>query len=114
VSGQVRSTQRYRPTTADDEDGLTRAVVMLASEYGRYGYRRIWGLLDRAGWRVNLKRIARIWRREGLRVPQKHPSAAGFGWRTGPACGCAHAGQTMSGPMTSSKIGPMTDGSSGC
>ena len=44
---------------------------MLASEYGRYGYRRIWGLLDRAGWRVNLKRIARIWRREGLRVPQK-------------------------------------------
>ena len=46
---------------------------MLASEYGRYGYRRIWGLLDRAGWRVNLKRIARIWRREGLRVPQKQP-----------------------------------------
>ena len=73
VVGQVRSTQRYRPTTADDEDGLTRAVVMLASEYGRYGYRRIWGLLDRAGWRVNLKRIARIWRREGLRVPQKQP-----------------------------------------
>jgi transposase InsO family protein len=73
VVGQVRSTQRYRPTTADDEDGLTRVVVMLASEYGRYGYRRIWGLLDRAGWRVNLKRIARIWRREGLRVPQKQP-----------------------------------------
>ena len=73
VVGQVRSTQRYRPTTAEDEDGLTRAVVMLASEYGRYGDRRIWGLLDRAGWFVNLKRIARIWRREGLRVPQKQP-----------------------------------------
>jgi putative transposase len=68
---QPRGTQRYRPTQRDDEDALTLAVIELASQYGRYGYRRIAALLQRAGWRVGKDRIERIWRREGLKVPQK-------------------------------------------
>ena len=53
---------------------LARAIIELASEYGRYGYRRITALLRNQGWQVNHKRIARIWRREGLKVPQKQPN----------------------------------------
>ena len=54
-----------------DEDGLTRAIVALATQYGRYGYRRIAALLRSAGWPVGKDRVQRIWRREGLKVPQK-------------------------------------------
>ena len=50
---------------------LTRAIITLASQYGRYGYRRITALLRTAGWRVGKDRVERIWRREGLKVPQK-------------------------------------------
>lgn len=52
---------------------LTVVIIQLASQFGRYGYRRITALLRRAGWNVNHKRVERIWRREGLRVPQKQP-----------------------------------------
>jgi transposase InsO family protein len=48
-------------------------MIELASEYGRYGYRRITALLRHDGWKVNHKRIERLWRREGLRVPSKQP-----------------------------------------
>jgi len=68
---QPRGTQRYRPTQRDDEDALTQAIIGLASQYGRYGYRRITALLQRAGWRVGHDRVERIWRREGLKVPQR-------------------------------------------
>ena len=68
---QPRGTQRYQPTQREDEDRLTQAIVSLASEYGRYGYRRITALLQRAGWQVGKDRVERIWRREGLKVPQK-------------------------------------------
>jgi putative transposase len=54
-----------------DEDALTREIVALASEYGRYGYRRITALLRDRGWHVGKDRVQRIWRREGLKVPQK-------------------------------------------
>jgi putative transposase len=48
--------------------------VALATKYGRYGYRRITALLNNEkGWKVNHKRVERIWRREGLKVPQKQP-----------------------------------------
>lgn len=73
VLGQYRSTQRKIPTTADDEAALTADIIALALQYGRYGYRRIAALLREAGWRVNLKRVERIWRREGLKVPQRQP-----------------------------------------
>ncbi len=48
-------------------------MIELATRYGRYGYRRITGLLRWDGWRVNHKRIERLWRREGLKVPKKQP-----------------------------------------
>ena len=73
VLGQVRRTQRYTPRVPDDEELLTRSIVSLASEYGRYGYRRITALLRGDGWRVNHKRVERIWRQEGLKVPGRQP-----------------------------------------
>jgi len=68
---QPRGTQRYQLTQREDEDALTRAIVEFASEYGRYGYRRITALLKRDGWQVGKDRVERIWRREGLKVPPK-------------------------------------------
>jgi transposase InsO family protein len=56
-----------------DEDLLTRRIVELSSCYGRYGYRRITALLRREGGGVNHKRVERIWRREGLKVPWRQP-----------------------------------------
>ena len=73
VVGQPRSTQRYHKRPADDEDFLTSRIIELASQYGRYGYRRVTALLRNEGWIVNHKRVERIWRREGLKVPQKQP-----------------------------------------
>jgi transposase InsO family protein len=71
--GQHRSTQRKTPMTPDDEAVLTADIIELARQYGRYGYRRITALLRTAGWRVNKKRVERIWRCEGLKVPAKQP-----------------------------------------
>ena len=68
---QPRGTQRYVPAPREDEDRLTQAIVALASKYGRYGYRRITALLRCDGWHVGKDRVERIWRREGLKVPQK-------------------------------------------
>ena len=73
VLGQPRATQRKAPRTADDEAALTADIIALARQYGRYGYRRITALLRGAGWLVNKKRVERIWRREGLKVPQRQP-----------------------------------------
>jgi transposase InsO family protein len=73
VLGQHRSTQRKKPHGRADEDALTADIIRLASRYGRYGYRRITAMLRSEGWRVNAKRVERIWRREGLKVPQKQP-----------------------------------------
>ena len=73
ILNQHRSTQRKIPKRSDDEAALTAEIIDLASRYGRYGYRRITALLRRSGWSVNRKRVARIWRREGLRVPSKQP-----------------------------------------
>jgi hypothetical protein len=67
----MSETQCYRPTQRDDEDTLTQAIVTLASQYGRYACRRITALLQRVGWKVGKDRVERIWRREGLKVPQK-------------------------------------------
>src|SRR5271167_2334411 len=68
---QPRGTQRYQLTKREDEDALTEAIVEFASQYGRYGYRRITALLKRDGWQVGKDRVERIWRREGLKVPQR-------------------------------------------
>ena len=71
--GQHRSTQRKIPRTPDDEAALTADIIELARQYGRYGYRRITALLRTGGWTVNKKRVERIWRCEGLKVPAKQP-----------------------------------------
>ena len=73
VVGQPRATQRRKPKIRDDEAALTEAIVRLAKTYGRYGYRRVRQLLVDEGWRVSVKRVYRIWRREGLKVPKKQP-----------------------------------------
>jgi len=73
VLGQLHATQRYNKRPADDEDFPTSRVIELTSQYGRYGYRRVTTLLRNEGWIVNHERVERIWRREGLKVPQKQP-----------------------------------------
>jgi putative transposase len=73
VLGQARATQRRRLVVRDDENALTRRIIELARAYGRYGYRRITALLRREGWRVNHKRVQRIWHEAGLKVPRKQP-----------------------------------------
>jgi putative transposase len=73
VVGQPRATQHRKPKIRDDEAALTDAIVRLAKKYGRYGYRRVRQLLVDDGWRVSVKRVYRIWRREGLKVPKRQP-----------------------------------------
>ena len=73
VLRQARSTQRRKAYVPDDEPRLVRDMVRLATQYGRYGYRQVTALLRREGWWVNHKRVERLWRREGLKVPKKQP-----------------------------------------
>ena len=73
VVGQSRATQRRTRKVRNDEAALTEAIIRLAKQYGRYGYRRVRQLLVDEGWRVSVKRVYRIWRREGLKVPKKQP-----------------------------------------
>ena len=85
VLGQVRRTQRYTLKMADDETILTANIVSLASHYGRYGYRRITATLRADGWGVNHKRVERIWRQEGLKVPARQPKRGRL-WFNGGSC----------------------------
>jgi putative transposase len=73
IISQPRSTQRYKCVIRNDEAVLVKRMIELAKQYGRYGYRRITALLQSEGFRANHKRIERLWRREGLKVPQKQP-----------------------------------------
>lgn len=73
VLGQPRATQRYLPSVREDEEPLTCWIIMLAALYGRYGTPRITGLIRNAGMIVNHKRVERIWKAEGLKVPKKQP-----------------------------------------
>ena len=85
VLGQARSTHRHRAVVSDDEPRLVARIIELATAYGRYGYRRITGLLRGEGWPVNHKRVDRLWRREGLKVPQKQPKRGRL-WLTDGSC----------------------------
>ncbi|HSS66481.1 MAG TPA: IS3 family transposase [Gammaproteobacteria bacterium] len=82
--GQPRASQRYQAIPASDEQALTVAIVRLASQYGRYGSRRITVLPRTEGWSVNPKRVEWIWR-EGFEVAQKH-SNWGRLWLNGGFC----------------------------
>jgi transposase InsO family protein len=74
VLEQARATQRRDQSPPSDEKRLSDDIVAMAARYGRYGYRRITALLNNEhGWKVNHKRVVRIWRKEGLKVPKKQP-----------------------------------------
>ena len=82
---QARSTQRRQLRAKEDETALVTEIVDLASRFGRYGYRTITGLLCLSGWHVNKKRVERIWRQEGLKVPPKQPKRSRL-WRGDGSC----------------------------
>ncbi len=73
IFDQYVSTQRYEKKKSDFDQQVRQRTVELASKYGRYGYRRVTALLNREGFNVNHKRVYRIWRQEGLKVPEKQP-----------------------------------------
>ena len=73
VLGQARTTHRRRSKRGADEEALREDVVRVARRFGRYGYRMVTGMLRTEGWVVNHKRVERIWRQEGLKVPKKQP-----------------------------------------
>jgi putative transposase len=73
VLDQPRATQRYNKSIPGDDEILRTRIIILAGQYGRYGYRRITAMLSGEGWQVNHKRVERIWRQEGLKVPSKQP-----------------------------------------
>jgi putative transposase len=73
VLEQARNTQRRNHEVRSEESRLVADITALATRYGRYGYRRITALLNERGWQVNHKRVERIWRQEGLKVPKKQP-----------------------------------------
>ena len=85
VVGQPRSSQRYAGLISGNGEVLRAEIVRLASQYGRYGYRRITALLRNDGWRVNHKRVERIWGQEGLKVPKRQPKRGRL-WLNGGSC----------------------------
>ena len=85
VLKQPRSSQRYQAQVDDQEAVLTERIVALASQYGRYGYRRITALLRNEGWSVNHKRVEWLWRQEGLNVLAKQPKRGRLWLNDGPS-----------------------------
>jgi putative transposase len=83
VLGRARSTLRYRPRPRDAEQPLVQAIRRLARRHPRYGYRRVYVLLERQGWCVNLKRVHRLWIALGLRRPIRRKKCRENGAKTG-------------------------------
>ena len=71
ATGQVRSTQRYLLKRPDKDKALREEILKLSGKEKRAGCRTIWRQLRRDGWEVNHKRVHRIWKKEGLRLPIK-------------------------------------------
>jgi transposase InsO family protein len=80
--GQCRSTQRNELLVTPEEQRLTKRITDIADQFGRYGYRRVAAILRQEGWDVNVKRVFRIWREEGLKVPKRQPKRARL-WLSG-------------------------------
>jgi putative transposase len=71
ITGQHRSTQRHRSPAHDRDDALRDELRRLSRAHPRWGYRRAWASLREQGWEANRKKIQRLWREEGLRVPRR-------------------------------------------
>ena len=85
ITGQHRSTQRHRPLCCDRDDALRARLRRLSREHPRWGYRRAWASLRGEGFEVNRKKIQRLWREEGLRVPARKRKRQRLGQSTAPA-----------------------------
>jgi transposase InsO family protein len=86
ITGQHRSTQRHQPSRrADRDDALRARLRRLSAEHPRWGYRLAWGAVREEGWTVNRKKVQRLWREEGLRVPQRKRKRLRLGDSTVPA-----------------------------
>ena len=114
VLGQVRSTQRRERQIPDDEARLVARLLELPTQYGRSGYRRVTAILHGEGWKVNPKRVERLWRQEGLKVPSRQPKRRRL-WlnRRLLSFGYEQLARTTSGAMISCMIGPMMGDPSG-
>jgi putative transposase len=106
--GQPRSTQRYQASEKEDEQRLVGRILELVGEFPRYGYRMITRLLRQEGWQVNFKRIYRIWKREGLKVPVKKTKKRRWAIVTAALGVVALSVSTMFGQSTSFSIEPRT------
>jgi putative transposase len=85
IAGQHRSTQRREPVVACDDAGLRARLRKLSRDRPRWGYRRAHAELLGEGWQINRKRVQRLWREEGLRVPQRRRKRQRLGHSTVPA-----------------------------
>jgi putative transposase len=85
LAGQHRSTQRHEAVVADDDAALRAELRKISRKRPRWGYRRAHQLLLDDGWEINCKRTQRLWREEGLRVPQKRRKRRRLGDSTVPA-----------------------------
>jgi putative transposase len=85
VLGQARSVQRHTPIVREEETALVGRIIELTAVYGRYGTPRITAMLNREGWHVNHKRVERIWRQAGLKVPSKQPKRGRL-WQNDGSC----------------------------
>jgi putative transposase len=85
VVGQYRSTERYEPKRAEDDAVLRAELRAFSAERPRWGYRRAHHRLRQEGWEINRKRVQRLWREEGLRVPQRARKRRRLGDSTVPA-----------------------------
>lgn len=85
ITGQHRSTQRHQPRRGDRDEALRARLRKLSREHPRWGYRRAGATLRNDGWAVNRKKIQRLWREEGLRVPAKRRKRQRLGTSTTPA-----------------------------
>jgi len=85
ITGQHRSTQRHRPRRLDRDDGLRARLRELSRQYPRWGYRRAWASLRHEGFQLNRKKVQRLWREEGLRVPARRRKRQRLGASTASA-----------------------------
>ena len=85
VTGQHRSTQRRLPARGRGDDALRTELHAFSRAHPRWGYRRAWATLREEGWTVNRKRVQRLWREEGLRVPAKRRNRQRLGHSAVPA-----------------------------